>query len=145
MKGCFCCYVFLDSVKNKTAIQMSRSMTKQTKCGWRTQHPLASCTDISFFRTINRMMGLITWLTSDFINVVYRLCSTRQEVCLSKAEDIQYSYSYNSICAQRRLRSAWASVQSDQNLRRARSGKLKEQGFFMQTAKTQTGRMSRLI
>ena len=40
------------------------------------------------------------------------------------------------MCAQRRLRSAWASAQSDQSLRCALNGWLRTQGFFMQTAKT---------
>ena len=48
----------------------------------------------------------------------------------------------NDLCAQQRLRSAWASAQSDQSLRCA----LWTQAFFMQTAKTdQTGQMPRLI
>ena len=52
----------------------------------------------------------------------------------------------NGMCAQRRLRSAWASTFSDQSLRCALSGKLRIQGFSMQTAKTdQSGRMPRLI
>ena len=40
------------------------------------------------------------------------------------------------VCAQRRLRSAWASAQSDQSLRCALSGYLRAQAFFMRTAKT---------
>ena len=40
------------------------------------------------------------------------------------------------MCAQRRLRSAWASAQSDQSLRCALSGYLKTEAFFMRTAKT---------
>ena len=40
------------------------------------------------------------------------------------------------VCAQRRLRSAWASVQSDQSLRCALNGWLRTQVFFMRTAKT---------
>ena len=39
-------------------------------------------------------------------------------------------------CPQRRLRSAWASVQSDQSLRCALNGKLRTQSVFMRTAKT---------
>ena len=39
-------------------------------------------------------------------------------------------------CAQRRLRSAWASTQSDQTLRCALNGWLRTQAFFMWTAKT---------
>ena len=50
------------------------------------------------------------------------------------------------LCAQRRLRSAWASAQSDQSLRCALSGYPRTQAFFMRTAKTdQTGRKPRLI
>ena len=50
------------------------------------------------------------------------------------------------MCAQRRLRSAWASAQSAQSLLCALNGYLKTQAFFMWTAKTdQTGRMLRLI
>ena len=52
----------------------------------------------------------------------------------------------NGLCAQRRLRSAWASAQSDQSLRCPLSGKLRTQTFFMRTAKNdQTGRTPRLI
>ena len=40
------------------------------------------------------------------------------------------------LCAQRRLRSAWASAQSDQSLRCALNGYLRTQAFFMRTAKT---------
>ena len=40
------------------------------------------------------------------------------------------------LCGQRRLRSAWASAQSDQSLRYALNGWLRVQAFFMQTAKT---------
>ena len=39
------------------------------------------------------------------------------------------------VCAQRRLRSAWASAQSDQSLRCALSGLLRTPCFFMRTAK----------
>ena len=42
----------------------------------------------------------------------------------------------NGMCAQRRLRSAWASEKSDQSLRCALNGKLKTQAFFMWTAKS---------
>ena len=51
-----------------------------------------------------------------------------------------------SMCAQRRLRSAWASAQSDQSLRYALNGEVMTQAFFMRTeGSDQTGRMSRLI
>ena len=40
------------------------------------------------------------------------------------------------LCAQRRLRSARASAQSDQSLRCALNGLLRTQAFFMPTAKT---------
>ena len=40
------------------------------------------------------------------------------------------------LCAQQRLRSAWALAWSDQSLRCALSGQLKTQCFFMQTEKT---------
>ena len=40
------------------------------------------------------------------------------------------------LCAQRRLRSAWASTQSDQIPRCALSAYLRSQDFFMRTAKT---------
>ena len=40
------------------------------------------------------------------------------------------------LCAQRRLRSAWASAQSDRSLRCALNGYLRTQAFFMQTSKT---------
>ena len=40
------------------------------------------------------------------------------------------------LCAQRRLRSAWASAQSDQSLRCALNVQLRTQAFFMRTAKT---------
>ena len=42
----------------------------------------------------------------------------------------------NQICSQRRLRSAWVSVQSNQSLCCALYGKLKTQTFFRHTAKT---------
>ena len=40
------------------------------------------------------------------------------------------------LCAQLRLRSAWASAQSDQSLRCAFNGWLRTQAFFTRTAKT---------
>ena len=43
----------------------------------------------------------------------------------------------NGMCAQRRLRSAWASAQSDQSLRCAFSWLLRTQSFLVRTAKTQ--------
>ena len=50
------------------------------------------------------------------------------------------------LCAQRRIRSAWASVQFVQSLRCALNGYLRTPTFFMRTAKTdQTGQMVRLI
>ena len=53
---------------------------------------------------------------------------------------------HNVMCTERRLRSVWASAQSDQTLRCALNGYLKTQAFFMRTAKTdQTGRTPRLI
>ena len=42
----------------------------------------------------------------------------------------------NGMCAQRRLRSAWASAQSDQSLRCALNGQLRTPAFLMRTAKT---------
>ena len=42
----------------------------------------------------------------------------------------------NGMCAQRRLRSAWASVQSDQSLCCALNGELRTPAFIMRTAKT---------
>ena len=39
------------------------------------------------------------------------------------------------LCTQWRLRSAWASTQSDQSLCCALNGQLRTQGFFMRTAK----------
>ena len=47
------------------------------------------------------------------------------------------------LCAQRRLRSAWASAQSDQRLRFAFNRWVRTQAFVMRTAKTdhQTGRI----
>ena len=52
----------------------------------------------------------------------------------------------NWMCAQRKLRSAWASAQSDQSRHCALNEKLRTQACFMRTAKTdQTGRMPRLI
>ena len=50
------------------------------------------------------------------------------------------------LCAQWRLRSAWASAKPDQSHRCVLNGYLRIQPFFMQTAKTdQTGQMPRLI
>ena len=46
------------------------------------------------------------------------------------------SYLFHFLCAQRRLRSAWASAQSDQSLRCPLNEQLRSQGFFMRTAKT---------
>ena len=40
------------------------------------------------------------------------------------------------VCAQRKLRSAWASAQFDQSLRCALNGLLRTQAFFMRTAKS---------
>ena len=45
-------------------------------------------------------------------------------------------YLFHFLCAQRRLRSAWASAQSDQSLRCPLIEQLRSQGFFLQTAKT---------
>ena len=42
----------------------------------------------------------------------------------------------NDLCTQRRLRSAWASVQSDESLRSALNGQLRAQCFFMRPTKT---------
>ena len=42
----------------------------------------------------------------------------------------------NDLCAQRRLKSVWASAQSDQSLHCALNGKLRTYGFFMRRAKT---------
>ena len=42
----------------------------------------------------------------------------------------------NGMCAQRRLRSAWASAQSDQSLRCALNGYVSVLAFFKRTAKT---------
>ena len=49
------------------------------------------------------------------------------------------------LCAQRRLRSAWASAQSDQSLRCALNRWLRTQAFFMRTAKTLIRLGGRLI
>ena len=50
------------------------------------------------------------------------------------------------MCAQRRIRSAWASAQSDQSLRCALNGWLRIQAFLKRTMKTLvSGRMPRLI
>ena len=50
------------------------------------------------------------------------------------------------MCAQRRLRSAWASAQADQSICCALYGKLKTQSFFFDSEDSdQTGRMPRLI
>ena len=52
----------------------------------------------------------------------------------------------NDLCAQRRLRTAWAPIQSNQRLRCALYGFAKTQSFFMRTAKTdQTGWIRRLL
>ena len=52
----------------------------------------------------------------------------------------------NELCVPSEDRSASASAQSDQPLHCALNRKLKTQGFFMRTAKTdQTGQMPRLI
>ena len=51
----------------------------------------------------------------------------------------------NSLCAQRRLRSVWASTQSDQSLRCPHEKTLGPQLPIEHTANDQTGRMPRLI
>ena len=48
----------------------------------------------------------------------------------------QHDKTNSDMCIQQRLRSVWASAQSDQSLRSQLSGKLRTQGFFMQTGKT---------
>ena len=81
-----------------------------------------------------------------------KICTHRYLVILNRGTR-QYVYmsrdmtkSTKWVCAQRRLKSAWASAQSDQSLhcgcqavlslRFALTGKLKTQSFFMRTAKT---------
>ena len=49
---------------------------------------------------------------------------------------VSWQNQQNDMCAQRRLRSAWASVQSAQSFRRALNGQSRTQAFFMRTAKT---------
>ena len=51
----------------------------------------------------------------------------------------------SELCAQRRLKSAWASAQSDQSLRYALNGKLSTRCFFMRTVKTLIRLSGRLI
>ena len=46
------------------------------------------------------------------------------------------AYLFHFLCAHRRLRSAWASAQSDQSRRCPLIEPLRSQGFFMRTAKT---------
>ena len=55
---------------------------------------------------------------------------------MKKKWDASWQNQHTDMCAQRRLRSAWASAQSDQSLRFALNGQLKTQAFFMRTAKT---------
>ena len=43
---------------------------------------------------------------------------------------------FHFLCAQRKLRSAWATAQSDQSLRRPLIEQLRFQDFFVRTAKT---------
>ena len=60
-----------------------------------------------------------------------------QNVFLRNKQKPKYPpYLFHFLCAQRRLRSAWASAQSDQSLRCPLIEQLRPQGFFMRTVKT---------
>ena len=53
-----------------------------------------------------------------------------------KKNDPPHDKTNKMTCVQQRLRSAWASAQSDQSLHCALNRQLRTQGFFMRTAKT---------
>ena len=59
-------------------------------------------------------------------------------IAVSKKQDISRDMTKPPkwLCAQRRLRSAWASAQSDQSLRCAPHWVAKDPSFFMRTEKT---------
>ena len=56
--------------------------------------------------------------------------------CLKRYKSRDMTKPTKWLCSQRRLRSAWASAQSDQSLRCGLNGELRTQAFFMLTAKT---------
>ena len=59
------------------------------------------------------------------------------ELCQSKYKwAAAWQNQHNDLCTQQRLRSAWASTQSDQSFRSALKERLRTQGFFMRTGKT---------
>ena len=78
----------------------------------------------SNFRTINFFLESKLFL-------VYSTCTWGSSTPVSR----DMPKPTKCLCAQRRLRSAWASAQSDQSLRCALNGYLMTQTFFMRTAK----------
>ena len=88
---------------------------------------------------------LIRKVYNDRLNMFFSFCQIEQKVEARKfmqfSCQIQEQMSRNMtkptkwMCAQRRLRSAWASAQPDQSLRCALNGSLSTQAFFMWTAK----------
>ena len=80
-------------------------------------------------------------LTLNYSNKLNKFVS-RRFLPYSKGQQIQKCWAaswqnqQSGMCAQRRLRSTWASTQHDQSLRCALTGKLRTQAYFMQTAKT---------
>ena len=64
--------------------------------------------------------------------------STTSYVCVQKRAGTQH-FLQDCMCTQRRLRSACASAQSDQSLRRMFEGKASSQGVFRRTAMTKIG------
>ena len=89
------------------------------------------------------------WLVRTFAFAICKHCIIMD---LEEVSEWLYNWAaswqnrHNDLCAQQRLRSAWASAHSDQSLRSALNEKLRTPYFFKQTAKTaQTRRMPRLI
>ena len=73
--------------------------------------------------------------------LVYRVCSSLSAPRLGSARvraiwAASWQNQQNGMCAKPRLRSAWASAQSDQSLCCALNGKLRILAFFKWTAKT---------
>ena len=79
--------------------------------------------------------SFLHFLAKSIITVFYYQVTTDWFMC-HKLNFFYMTKSTKWVCAQRRLRSAWASAQSDQSLCCTFNGQLRTQGFFRQTAKT---------
>ena len=99
--------------------------------------------------------NLMGWLIRD--SVLLSQFMSRSAGLVDNIVNLQISFSgfepphdktqQNDLCAQRRLRSAWASAQSDQSLRCALNWVAKAQSFLHADSKEsyQTGQIPRLI